>query len=213
MDAPAHAAALFAYPTRPHARRHGPSGYVSVESYKDWLRDEFQFRCVYCLFREQWYPDGKAAFGVDHVRPRSQSQHRSLLTDYENLVYACNQCNALKGTSLLLDPCQEAFANHVRLVSGGQLEGLTREGRLLITRLDLNGPERIAHRVRYLGLYRLLRTLAEDAEERAVLLDLFGYPDDLPDLARLRPPANSRPGGVADCYYRRKSEGRLAAVY
>lgn len=46
-----------------------------------------------------------------------------------------------------------------------------------------------------------------------VLDDLFGYPDDLPDLSKLRPPVNTRPGGVADCYYRQRSEGRLAAIY
>ena len=44
----------FRYPAVPHARRHGPRGYADAESYRPWLRDEFTFRCVYCLFREQW---------------------------------------------------------------------------------------------------------------------------------------------------------------
>jgi hypothetical protein len=42
----------FAYADAPHVRKHGPSGYVRYQSYKDWLRDEFAFRCVYCLERE-----------------------------------------------------------------------------------------------------------------------------------------------------------------
>ncbi len=42
----------FRYPDGPHQRRHGPRGYASYESYRPWLRDEFAFRCVYCLTRE-----------------------------------------------------------------------------------------------------------------------------------------------------------------
>lgn len=52
----------FAYTSTPHQRRHGPSGYDSYEAYKPWLRDEFVFRCVYCLEREMWYPDRASSF-------------------------------------------------------------------------------------------------------------------------------------------------------
>ena len=44
----------FTYPVEPHLRRHGPQGYADVVSDRPWLRDEFAFRCVYCLLREQW---------------------------------------------------------------------------------------------------------------------------------------------------------------
>jgi len=54
----------FRYTATPHVRRHGPCGYGDVESYRPWLRDEFTFRCLYCLFREQW---GR----VKRIRPRS----------------------------------------------------------------------------------------------------------------------------------------------
>jgi hypothetical protein len=57
----------FAYPFDPHQRRHGPAGYANYEEYKPWLRDEFTFRCVYCLERELWYPDRADSFSVDHV--------------------------------------------------------------------------------------------------------------------------------------------------
>ena len=39
----------FDYPVASHQRRHGPRGYSQPESYRPWLRDEFSFRCVYCL--------------------------------------------------------------------------------------------------------------------------------------------------------------------
>ena len=59
----------FAYAAVPHPRKHGPQGYANYQEYKDWLRDEFVFRCVYCLEREMWYPSRAAAFSVDHVIP------------------------------------------------------------------------------------------------------------------------------------------------
>ncbi|MEX0819011.1 MAG: hypothetical protein WD070_05450 [Pirellulaceae bacterium] len=54
----------FLYPTRPHIRRHGPV-YTAYESYRPWLRDEFSFRCVYCLKREQWGVV-RGTFDIDH---------------------------------------------------------------------------------------------------------------------------------------------------
>ena len=49
---------VFQYPSSPYTRRHGPCGYSDHTSYKPWLRDEFTFRCVYCLARERWRHDG-----------------------------------------------------------------------------------------------------------------------------------------------------------
>ena len=42
----------FSYPAAVHVRRHGPQGYADYASYRPWLRDEFAFRCVYCLLRD-----------------------------------------------------------------------------------------------------------------------------------------------------------------
>jgi len=44
----------FDYPPAPLVRIHGPQGYARYELYRAWLRDEFAFRYVYCLSREQW---------------------------------------------------------------------------------------------------------------------------------------------------------------
>jgi hypothetical protein len=62
---------VFAYASTEHQRRHGPRGYTNYRAYKPWLRDEFTFRCVYCLSRERWYPNGHEGFAVDHLIPRS----------------------------------------------------------------------------------------------------------------------------------------------
>ena len=104
----------FTYADAPHVRKHGPGGYEMYQSYKAWLRDEFTFRCVYCLERERWYPNGHAGFGVDHVKPKGQPEYVHLACHYPNLVYACNRCNTAKDGSLLLDPCEVAFGAHLR---------------------------------------------------------------------------------------------------
>jgi len=41
-----------------------------------------------------------------------------------------------------------------------------------------------------------------------------GSPDDLPDLSRLAPPGgNSRPDGIANCHFSRRSRGELPELY
>jgi hypothetical protein len=64
----------FDYPAQPHVRRHGPIGYATAESFQPWVRDEFSFRCVYCLrqdavgARSEFVRNGfalKPTFGAD----------------------------------------------------------------------------------------------------------------------------------------------------
>lgn len=53
------------------------------------------------------------------------------------------------------------------------------------------------------------------AEERDVSLyqQLTGLPDDLPNLSSLRPPKNTRPGGVEISWYAKRERGQLADAY
>lgn len=92
---------IFDYPKFRSERRHGPSGYAAYESYRPWLRDEFDFRCVYCLKRETW-GQVTGEFELDHFSPQSISPH--LRVDYVNLVYACQRCNSIKGRKTVADP-------------------------------------------------------------------------------------------------------------
>jgi HNH endonuclease len=204
---------LFIYPDRPHVRKHGPAGYTTYPTYKPWLRDEFHFRCVYCLERERWYPSGNAAFGVEHIRSKGDPKYHNLICDYENLLYACNRCNSAKRERMLLDPCVVALADHVRLEADGSLRPLTTEGNRLINLLGLNAPGPQTVRRRYLRALSLYQSQPDDPEVRALYLDYFGYPDDLPDLAVLRPESNLRPEGLNETYFRQRAEGRLPEVY
>ena len=110
----------FDYPAVAHQRRHGPQGYERAITYRPWLRDEFTFRCVYCLLREQW---GRVTgeFDVEHFRP--QVNNPELGVTYDNLLYACHTCNLLKGKKDLPDPSQVLTAEAARVNPDGSIEG------------------------------------------------------------------------------------------
>src|SRR5580698_3361654 len=146
---------VFDYPNLPHKRRHGPRGYRSYESYKPWLRDEFYFRCNYCLCRERWFPDGDDHFGVDHLEPQSRMPERR--TDYDNLVYACCRCNAAKqDCNWLPNLFDQPLSKHLQVLEDGTIQGLTPQGTVWIQVCSLDRPKLTAFRK---GLLRLLRDL------------------------------------------------------
>ncbi len=209
MDLPA----PFAYPTSPHARRHGPSGYKDYADYKPFLRDDFIFRCAYCLERETWYPDRASSFSADHFEPKVLNPSRE--QDYENLIYACTRCNSLKqAKSVLIDPTVVAMADHLRVTEEGLIEGLTPEGRDLIELLDLADSPAVEVRQETLLLLKAKRQLPDHEVIHRLFLKIFGYPRNLPDLTRPKPPGgNSRPQGVHDSHHARRSRGELPEVY
>src|SRR2546428_13269048 len=111
----------FEYSTTPHVRRHGPAGYKDYHSYRDWLRDEFIFRCVYCLHREQW--DYSGAFHIEHFIPVTADPGGKC--EYSNLLYACARCNEAKKDILdLPNPCVIAFHDCLRVRDDGRIEAL-----------------------------------------------------------------------------------------
>jgi hypothetical protein len=203
----------FVYPNHSHVRKHGPAGYTDFTTFKPWLRDDFHFRCVYCLERERWYPSGHAAFGVDHVHSKSNPDNIAFICDYEYLVYACNRCNSVKKDRVLLDPCAIPLAEHVRIDEDGTIAWRTPEGRRLVRGLGLDQDEPKIIRQRYLRIRRLYQSHPDDPDIRALYLDCFGYPDNLPNLDKLRPQSNSRLAGLTDAYFRQRAEGRLPETY
>jgi hypothetical protein len=195
----------FTYPAAIENRRHGPTGYSSHESYRPWLRDEFAFRCAYCLLREVW---GKytGEFDIDHFIP--QNCDASLVSRYENLVYSCRACNTVKGTVLLPDAKHYFVAENIHVRLDGYLEGLTREVDGFIDMLALNSSRWVAWRLSWIRIVELAAK-----HDLKLFLRLMGFPDDLPDLSRLRPPDNSRPEGVAQSYFAQQKRGELPTYY
>ena len=203
---------VLTYPTQRHQRRHGPVGYADYKSFKPWLRDEFAFRCSYCLWREAWCADSDASFGVDHHLPRATHPHESLA--YDNLVYACCRCNSIKQDNLLpINPCEDGWGRHLQAAPDGTLRGTTVQGQQSIEICRLNRPALVAARRRIL---RLLRELAVNGSEdaQALLREYLGFPANLPALAQLHPPGgNARPEGIEACYFEQRKRGDLPETY
>lgn len=203
----------FLYAPHTHQRKHGPSGYLSYERYKAWLRDEFTFRCVYCLFRERWYPNGEYSFGVDHAI--SQRENPGLALSYDNLLYACNRCNAYKrDLEHFLDPCSEPFGHHIQILANGTVAAKTLAGKDLIDTLDLNEEETVASRRDFiLFAHKLNEGQISDPEIVAALERYFAFPEDLPDLTIYRPSKNTRPDGLKHTYFAKRTSKTLPHTY
>lgn len=197
---------VFDYPTTAHVRRHGPFGYQDYASYRDWLRDEFSFRCVYCLKRELW-GEQRATFHLDHFVPQAHDATKTL--DYDNLVYVCASCNALKADLLVPDPCRIAYGHCIRVNDDGTIDALNEEGERLVDKLRLDSPDRTRFRRQILDT---LRSFVRN-DERALFASWTRYPEDLPDLRRKHEPGNSRPEGREQCCFARRERGELPDAY
>ena len=196
----------FDYPEEETARRHAPSGYLDSESYRPWIRDEFTFRCTYCLRRERWEPD-LGIFEIDHLVPAGLAPELQL--NYANMVYSCRTCNAAKGMLLLADPRSALLAEHLVVESDGRLSPRSDPARHLVRLLDLNDPMYVTWRMRMIRIVALARI-----HDPALFRDLLGYPDELPDLSSLRPPeGNTRPEGIAESHFVRRQRGELPETY
>src|SRR5262245_41234650 len=121
--------APFTYPTVAHARRHGPRGYADYESYRPWLRDEFAFRCVYCLLRETWGPV-KGVYALDHFLP--VAARPDLALEYDNLLYGCVSCNLSKGSWQTPDPLADLLDPGVHVSADGAIHADTPQAGKLI---------------------------------------------------------------------------------
>lgn len=200
------------YPATTHRRRHGPRGYLDYRHYKPWLRDEFQFRCVYCLCRERWFPDGDDSFSIDHLRPQSAAPESA--REYDNLVYACWRCNSAKqDTPPPLNPDRDVLAEHVEVCNDGTVRGRTPQGEAQIRACRLDRPKLVEFRRGMIALRNLLEA-RRDAAADELLRKYFGYPDNLPRLAPLRPPGgNSRFEGIEESCYELRQRGELPDLY
>jgi hypothetical protein len=204
VDADAYVRSIFSFPRLTHNRKHGPDGYEDYKSFKEWLRDEFVFRCAYCLAREQWEKDGKAVFSIDHFTP--QSVDSSISLKYDNLFYVCLRCNYYKNDLPgHLNPCSHAMADHIYLKQDGEFGWHTKEGRGHILLLDLNDPDIVGYRLRVISAV-LDAWSSQDAER---INQWLGYPRDLPNLMSLRPPKNTKPNGKKYCFYKLKENYHL----
>jgi HNH endonuclease len=195
----------FIYPSQPHIRRHGPRGYRDRESYRPWLRDEFAFRCVYCLRREQW--DRATSLHIEHFLPTSQFPAQELI--FDNLLYACTRCNAAKSDQATANPCRFLLASAVTAETDGRLSATEPRSKQLIAQLRLNCQEMVHFRRLWLEIIAMAKRANPELYRQ-----LLGFPDNLPNLRVLRPPGgNDRPDGIAQSHLEKRERGTLAETY
>ena len=196
----------YRYPSRPHRRKHGPRGYRNAVDFRPWLRDEFTFRCVYCLEREQWV-NCIGHFHGDHFR--SVADHPELELEYDNLLYVCQACNLRKGKQSVANPLDALLSSDVTVSRNGSIQGHTKEAKELIDLLRLDSA---SYRKRRRMMLEIIAIAAK--YNRTLYRELMGFPDDLPDLARLQPPeGNSRPNGVKNSCSAQRERKKLPAIY
>jgi HNH endonuclease len=196
----------YAYPPSQHQRRHGPDGYQDYDSYRPWLRDEFTFRCVYCLYREQWPRERQRSWDIDHFTP--QVVNPDLTLTYDNLLYVCASCNSIKSSKDLPDPCGVAIASSLQVDKTGKITALTKEAKILVDVLRLDSEERTMIRRDMIEIIDLAAT-----HKRTLHRRLMGYPQDLPDLSKFKPAQNTRQAGINDSFFARHQRGELDEIY
>jgi hypothetical protein len=195
----------FCYPVEPHARKHGPTGYKHWGDYRDWLRDEFDFRCVFCLRREVW-DERRAVFEVEHLVPRKRAPHLAL--EYTNLVYACGSCNSAKSANPAPDPCTHAYGKLVVVDASGKIRPRNAEGKRLIRAARLDDEKTTRWRAMKIGILRNVAKYDPDLY-RAML----SFPSDLPDLTKCIPPGgNTKPNSETNCWHAQRSKGTLPEI-
>jgi hypothetical protein len=107
--------------------------------------------CEYCLISQD---NSKFSFHLEHI---IAEKHKGQ-TNLDNLRLSCPTCNAYKGSDIssvdwditgdtipLFNPRKQEWTNHFRS-EGARIEPLTPEGRVTVSLLRLNSPERLVER-------------------------------------------------------------------
>ncbi len=151
-------------------------------------------------------------FSVDHLVPQRTPAER--ICDYNNLVYACCQCNSLKqDAKTAVNPCEEALGHHLEIQSDGSVRALTEHGTEQIALCRLNRPRLLEVRRMMIELFSMLEA-SVSGEARELLRFLQGFPDNLPRLSTLRlPDGNTQPESIINSYYAKRQRGELLATY
>src|SRR4051794_28620658 len=117
------------------------------DALRNLVRRRANERCEYCHLPQAGHVE---RFSIDHIVSR---KHRGAETS-DNLAFCCLRCNLYKGTDLtaidpatssvipLFNPRQQSWQEHFRW-SGATLVGLTPVGRVTVSLLHINAPERL----------------------------------------------------------------------
>lgn len=125
---------------------------------RDFVRRRAANRCEYCHIPQAATPF--VSFHIEHIVAR---QHLDEVPDDPSaLAYACDRCNAFKGTNLssidpetgekvdVFNPRRDEWLEHFT-VAGASVVGRTKVGRATVRLLNMNDPRRIDLRRHWLA--------------------------------------------------------------
>jgi hypothetical protein len=114
------------------------------------------------------------AFEIEHFRPKGPRAFRRFRNAYDNLLWACRECNLAKGDNWptkaefshddrFVDPCTEGLGAHLRLM-GDRVDSVagSRAGAFMITEINLNS-----------ALHRRRRTDRDKAARAFAMLEAY----------------------------------------
>ncbi len=159
--------------------------YANYNSYKDYLRNDFNRRCGYCDITDIIL-GGKKTFQIDHFAPK---KFEELVTNYSNLVYSCPSCNRAKwddwpmetstpshdNSQGYVDPCDDDYEAHLERDEYGRIIAKTDVGNYMRRNLKLY---LLKHK--YLWMQDILADQIQKI--RSTLSEANGEDDDIANL-------------------------------
>ena len=154
--------------------------------YKPYLREDFQGRCCYCNMSSDLLT---ISYHVEHFIPIKvfEGKKDSLLTDYDNLMWACPKCNLSKG-----DKYEGDFLNSSKIENKLFYNPVEVDYNDIFFRNEIGGIESTDEKgremIKLLKLYRPIHNLAwlvERLEKLALELDQEEMREENPERKRL----------------------------
>lgn len=103
-------------------------------------------------------------------------------------------------------------ADSVTVNEDGTIVANTKVARRLIRVLGLDSAEYNEWRRLMIDIVAMAAQIRRGSR-RTLYFELMGYPIDLPNLSNLGPPSNSRPAGIVESAFARRSRGELPKEY
>jgi len=124
--------------------------------------------------REVGPGDEHGGFEIEHFKPQGDRRFARLRCFYPNLLWACNECNSVKGDvwpvaqeialgMYFVDPCAEPLGKHLE-IRGDAVKALTPAGEYMIDEIALNSEvhkHRRQRRSSILGQIARLEAMAD----------------------------------------------------
>jgi hypothetical protein len=175
------------------------------EADAEWTDQKSNRRCD--LIDKKYAGSLTAAECVElHSLQEQMLRHRETIAPLP-LVEAA--CNGVKRDRLVPDATTVPTAQNVSVFADGIIRANTPEAAKLIELLGLDSEQSTEFRMLWLGIIALA-----DASDPELFQRLMGFPANLPDLARLRPPdGNVRHDGIHESYFAKRRNGVLPATY